>query len=137
MSLRVFLSREVTVEVFGQITRRTSVLGEAILVALPPVASTLNREEGVLDWEGAVRCADNISSGGFFTHHLTVRVSIHFFRPLGIQPTHSVLRTHLGFHCAVFGASSSSNVAFGNAPTCSPHQVGHRLMDRPDWPPSR
>jgi hypothetical protein len=80
MSLRIFLSREITVEVFGQRTTRTTVLGEATFRALPPVTlqkttTTLRDESEVLDWEGEVRCAEDISTGGFFTETLVVRVS--------------------------------------------------------------
>ena len=75
MSLRVFLSREITVEVFGNRSTRTSVLGEGSIKALPPGLSGAHRGEEVLDWEGEVRACD-IQTGGFFTESFVVKVSI-------------------------------------------------------------
>jgi hypothetical protein len=75
MSLRVFLSREITVEVFGNRSTRTSVLGEGSIKALPPGLSGAHRGEEVLDWEGEVRACD-IHTGGIFTESFVVKVGI-------------------------------------------------------------
>jgi len=69
-TIRVFLLRQITVEVRGQKAWRDRNLGEGKLWPLPPGASSVNSphwdsQEASLDWEGEVRCRENITIGGF------------------------------------------------------------------------
>jgi hypothetical protein len=74
--IRVFLLRQVLVEVRGQKGWRNCELGDGKLRALPPAAAnaTTKNDEEVLDWEGEVRCREDITVGGFNIGKLVVKV---------------------------------------------------------------
>lgn len=78
-TIRVFLLRQITVEVRGQKAWRNCILGEGKLSALPPAESNLgfsplNFQEDCLDWKGELRCEQKITVGGFNTGNLVVKV---------------------------------------------------------------
>ncbi|EIN12569.1 hypothetical protein PUNSTDRAFT_81850 [Punctularia strigosozonata HHB-11173 SS5] len=91
-SLRVFLYRQITVEVRGQKTWRLSILGEGNLRPLSSVASLTayaSRQSlvnvnqlGCLDWEGEVKCDPDVRVPGFNAGKLVVKD----FIVLGLSP---------------------------------------------------
>lgn len=79
-TIRVFILRQVSVEVRGTKSWRNVNLGEAVLYASPP--SPLNcygppdsREEHI-DWEGELRIDKSVTIGGFTTTDVQVKVCI-------------------------------------------------------------
>lgn len=79
-SLRVFLARQISVEVNGRHTWRNSILGEGTTRPVAPHASsTCERhaaEDVSADWEGEVRCRDDVTCGGFDIKGLIVKVRV-------------------------------------------------------------
>lgn len=75
-SVRVYLYRQITVEVRGQKAWRTCVLGEGVLRSLPPPAEHGDGVLGALDWDGEVRCNEDVKVGGFHAGKLNVKVRI-------------------------------------------------------------
>jgi hypothetical protein len=76
--IRVFLLRQIIVSVYGQKAWRNCVIGEGTLRQLPPLPSNIFSEiKGceTLNWEGEVRCAESIRTGGFNVGILTIKVS--------------------------------------------------------------
>ncbi|TFK52166.1 hypothetical protein OE88DRAFT_1718201 [Heliocybe sulcata] len=71
-TIRVFLYRQVTVAVRGQKAWRTSVLGEGKLRPVVPYDEG-GKEGYSLDWEGEVRCNDDVTVGGFRMGPLVVK----------------------------------------------------------------
>jgi len=65
--IRVFLLRQILVEVRGEKGWRNCELGDGKLRALPPVAAGLTKagDDQSLDWEGELRCKEDITVGGF------------------------------------------------------------------------
>ena len=78
MGLRVFFSREITIKVFGNSEKRTCDHGEGALRALPPLESNPGpmslEDDIVLDFEGELRCTDDVTSPGFSNDILAVKV---------------------------------------------------------------
>jgi hypothetical protein len=73
--IRVFLLRQVLVEVRGQKGWRNCELGNGNLWALPPVAANaIGENDESLDWEGEVRCRADTTIGGFNIGNLVVKV---------------------------------------------------------------
>ncbi|VDB95739.1 unnamed protein product [Peniophora sp. CBMAI 1063] len=75
-TLRVFIRRQVVVNARGQRVARSYIIGEGVLREVPPGAAPVNvaAEEGceAVDYEGEVRCAPEVTVGGFSTARLTV-----------------------------------------------------------------
>lgn len=72
-SIRVFLLRQICARVHGQRAWRNVVLGEG---KLSLAETQLGSEaEGTMDWEGEVRCKDDVTVGGFNAGTLIVKVS--------------------------------------------------------------
>ncbi|KAF9492018.1 hypothetical protein BDN71DRAFT_1509816 [Pleurotus eryngii] len=76
--IRVFLLRQISVQVRGQKAWRNCTLGEGKIWPLPPPAGSMDclvpeREEANLDWEGEVRCNSNTMVGGFNAGQLAVK----------------------------------------------------------------
>ncbi|KDQ25454.1 hypothetical protein PLEOSDRAFT_1019990, partial [Pleurotus ostreatus PC15] len=76
--IRVFLLRQISVQVRGQKAWRNCTLGEGKIWPLPPPAGSMDclvpeREEANLDWEGEVRCNRNTMVGGFNAGQLAVK----------------------------------------------------------------
>lgn len=81
-AVRVYIARQVVVEINGRRRLRTTELGTAKLRAVPPLAmnkpmsNTEADDDVYVDWEGEVRCWGEVSTGGFFSGPLIVKVSI-------------------------------------------------------------
>jgi hypothetical protein len=82
--VRVFLYRQISVEIRGQRVWRTCVLGEGALHAVPPSQGRPFDNQGyaTLDWEGEVRCEEDPGAGGFNAGKLKVKVSLRLKRKL-------------------------------------------------------
>jgi len=77
--IRVFLARQVFVEINGRQSWRNIPVGEGKLRPIPPVASdNCDADEISVDWEGEVRCKDDVSCGSFNVAHLVVKDFIIF-----------------------------------------------------------
>ncbi|KAL0960782.1 hypothetical protein HGRIS_005803 [Hohenbuehelia grisea] len=77
-TIRVFLLRQIAVEVRAQKAWRNCTLGEGKLWPLPPRATSTDclisaDEDAHLDWEGEVRCREDIIVGGFNAGKVTVK----------------------------------------------------------------
>jgi hypothetical protein len=89
--------RQLIIETGGRKTSQTTVLAEGQLQEVPPAhTSCESRDEIHLDWEGQVKCADNISVGGFVAGNIVVKVRFNAGRRLvqGIADLFDLL----GFH---------------------------------------
>ncbi|KAJ7076359.1 hypothetical protein B0H15DRAFT_864255 [Mycena belliarum] len=74
--IRVYLARQIYVEVNGRHSWRTLTTGEGKLRPIPPVASCTHLEdlpEVAVDWEGEVRCKSDVTSGSFNIRNLVVK----------------------------------------------------------------
>ncbi|KAJ7163628.1 hypothetical protein C8R43DRAFT_990441 [Mycena crocata] len=73
--IRVFLARQIYVEVNGRQSWRTITVGEGILRPIPPVASHLEGDsaEVSVDWDGEVRCRGDVTCASFSISHLVVK----------------------------------------------------------------
>ncbi|KAJ7780524.1 hypothetical protein DFH07DRAFT_433049 [Mycena maculata] len=74
--IRVFLARQVFVEINGRETWRNITVGEGKLRPIPPVASDgpdVNPSEASVDWEGEVRCKSDVNCASFNISHLVVK----------------------------------------------------------------
>ncbi|KAJ6594039.1 hypothetical protein B0H19DRAFT_46890 [Mycena capillaripes] len=79
-SIRVYLARQIYVEVNGRQSWRTITVGEGTIRAIPP-AESFNPEadsEVAVDWEGAVRCKSDVTCASFNINHLVVKDFIIF-----------------------------------------------------------
>lgn len=71
---RVYLMRQVAVEVRGQKAWRDTILGEGKLWPVPPRASSMpNDGLPSLNWEGELRCKSDVTSGSFNLGRLVVK----------------------------------------------------------------
>lgn len=75
-NIRVFLTRQIYVEIFGRESWRSLTIGEGIVRSLPPMGLDELPGETAVDWEGTVRCDDDITCGSFSISHLTVKARI-------------------------------------------------------------
>jgi len=85
--IRVFLLRQITVSVFGQRAWRDCVIGEGKLRLLPPLPPDLypcSEDCQTADWEGEVRCDEDIQTGGFNVGNFSVKD----FIVLALYPPH-------------------------------------------------
>lgn len=74
--IRVFLMRQIIITVRGQRTSQDSVIGEGRLRQLPPYPSQRKGPKNrTIDWEGDVRCKDDVKAGGFNVGNLIIKVS--------------------------------------------------------------
>lgn len=74
--IRVFLMRQIIVTVRGQRAWRDSVIGEGTLRQLPPYPSqSKSPKNRTIDWEGEVRCNDDVKAGGFNVGNLLLKVN--------------------------------------------------------------
>lgn len=124
--IRVFLLRQIMVSVFGQRAWRTCVIGEGNLRPLPPLSPNVHSQSEdfqTVDWDGEVRCDEDVQVGGFNVGNLTVKVS-------GIcSPSQSILNSiYLGFHCACTISTQSHYIASFRTSTCTPYSLGHRSL---------
>ncbi|KAG2009995.1 hypothetical protein CC2G_012856 [Coprinopsis cinerea AmutBmut pab1-1] len=77
--IRVYLMRQVTVEVRGEKAFRNTVIGEGSLTAVPPLmsscwsATSSDCAEEHLDWEGTLKCDPSITVGGFIASNVQVK----------------------------------------------------------------
>lgn len=74
--IRVYLLRQISVEVCGQKAWKNIELGEGTLSPRPPPiisSSSTTLGEDSLDWEGEVRCEEGFSLPGFTTGDLMVK----------------------------------------------------------------
>ncbi|KAJ7647170.1 hypothetical protein FB45DRAFT_190986 [Roridomyces roridus] len=72
--IRVFLVRQIYVEITGRETWRSITVGEGHVNPLPPVGlDEPSQGDVAVDWEGTVRCENDITSGTFSIGHLTVK----------------------------------------------------------------
>ncbi|KAJ7783319.1 hypothetical protein B0H16DRAFT_1496317 [Mycena metata] len=78
--VRVYVARQVYIEVHGKSSWRTIVVGEGALRPLPPTAYTddADAREVSVDWEGEVRCKDDVTCASFSANHLVVKDFIIF-----------------------------------------------------------
>ncbi|TFK24933.1 hypothetical protein FA15DRAFT_591487 [Coprinopsis marcescibilis] len=74
--VRVYLMRQVTVEVRGEKSWRNSVIGEGTLTPVPPLMSSCYDSTSCmehLDWEGTLKCDDTVKIGGFVIGNIQVK----------------------------------------------------------------
>lgn len=73
--LRVFLLRQVTVEVKGQKSWRNTTIGEGRVWPMPPLLSNCcpSGSSGHLDWEGELRVNQDVDVGGFNVANVQVK----------------------------------------------------------------
>lgn len=81
--IRVFLARQIVIEVNGRQSWRNSSLGEGKLWPVAPIHVVENVQHGeetevTVDWEGEVRCRDDVKTGSFNAGSLVVKVSFEF-----------------------------------------------------------
>jgi hypothetical protein len=80
--VRVFLYRQIRVEINGKRVSRTIALGEGTLRTLTPnlsLSSALSDDVlESLDWEGEVKCNKDVTIGGFSLDWLIVKVTLSF-----------------------------------------------------------
>ncbi|KAJ7703057.1 hypothetical protein B0H17DRAFT_1041441 [Mycena rosella] len=88
--LRVYLARQIYVEVNGRQSWRTINVGEGKLRAIPPVASSNHDEncesEVAVDWEGEVRCKSDVTIASFNISSLVLKVSESDFIIFALTP---------------------------------------------------
>ncbi|TDL22193.1 hypothetical protein BD410DRAFT_723376 [Rickenella mellea] len=77
-TIRVYLLRQIRVEVRGQRVWRTAVLGEGQLVGSPPQYDSDTTRSGhetceAMDWDGTVQVTEKIDVGGFAVDNLVVK----------------------------------------------------------------
>ncbi|TFK44842.1 hypothetical protein BDQ12DRAFT_673669 [Crucibulum laeve] len=75
--IRVYIARQVVLEMNSKRRFRTLVIGNAKLKPVPPLVTksqdTLSSDEVHIDWEGEVRCRSEVSCGGFSVGGLIVK----------------------------------------------------------------
>lgn len=74
-TLRVFLARQILVEINGRKSWRNSTIGEGNVrpIPPPPTNAATSRPEVSLDWEGEVKCRDDVQCVGFKSGNLMVK----------------------------------------------------------------
>jgi hypothetical protein len=74
-SMKIYLLRELTVEARGCKASRNIILAEGQPREVPPAHSSSESEETIhIDWEGEMKCSDDISVGSFVAGNVTVKV---------------------------------------------------------------
>jgi hypothetical protein len=74
-AVRVYLLRQVSVDVRGYKALRNTIIAEAQLREIPPTHFSRDSQEAMhLDWEGEVRCGQEIRVGGFAANNVVVKV---------------------------------------------------------------
>ena len=122
--VRVYLRRQISVEVKGFRAYQDVVIGEGKVkqVEYPPQWSPAGapsknthvdegKEDYSLEWEGQVRCNDNIDVPSFVSGGLFVRVSVSFlffYTPLRIFITNGLSRRRLVWYVGLHRRTSSS-----------------------------
>ncbi|KAJ7446201.1 hypothetical protein B0H11DRAFT_1746030 [Mycena galericulata] len=77
--IRVFLARQIYVEINGRQSWRNITVGEGNLRPIPPTASdSMHSDEVSVDWEGEVRCKNDVTCASFNISHLVVKDFIIF-----------------------------------------------------------
>lgn len=82
-SIRVYLLRQICAKVHGQKAWKNVVLGEGKLSPLEhppswsPSPSSFGEEDHALDWEGEVRCNEDVTTASFIAGELLVKVRAH------------------------------------------------------------
>lgn len=81
LTMSVSLCRQVRVEVKGQAVWKSSIIGSGTLTALPPSVELDPRlshsaHEMALDWEGEIRCRDDIRVGHFDAGKIAMSVRV-------------------------------------------------------------
>lgn len=101
--LRVYLIRQVMIDSKKLTSWRNTVLGEGTISPVPPAFSTCpcattgpECQERHVDWEGEVRCRDDIDVGSFGVMHVSVKVRLRtlcacLFSSNGFQGLHYVV----------------------------------------------
>lgn len=79
--MRIYIAREIGVEIRGQLGVRSVSIGSGRMRPVPPTDlgaghASAPPDDVYLDWEGDVRCSEKIHSGGFSIGGLHVRVGI-------------------------------------------------------------
>lgn len=74
--ISVHILRQTHVDTRGQKAWRNKILGEGEVWEIPPIASSIDEPQDAthLDWEGEVRCEEDVSVGGFQTANVVVKV---------------------------------------------------------------
>jgi hypothetical protein len=94
-SVKVYLLRQLTIELGGTKTMRNTILAEGQSYEVPPAHTSCQSQEMVhLDWEGEVKCKDHISVGGFVAGNVAVKVG---FTEYLLDEINSLILA-LGFH---------------------------------------
>jgi hypothetical protein len=75
-AVRVYLLRQVSVDLRGYKALRNTIIAEAQLREIPPTHFSRDSQEAThLDWEGEVKCGHEISVGGFTANNVVVKVN--------------------------------------------------------------
>ncbi|KAJ7901978.1 hypothetical protein B0H14DRAFT_2669328 [Mycena olivaceomarginata] len=82
--IRVFLARQIYLEINGRQSWRTITVGEGTLRPIPPLESAhpdADAAEVSVDWDGEVRCKSDVTCGSFSISRLVVKVGrrFHYF----------------------------------------------------------
>jgi hypothetical protein len=75
--IRVFLARQIYLEINGRQSWRTITVGEGTLRPIPPLESAHPDAEAAevsVDWDGEVRCKSDVTCGSFSISRLVVKV---------------------------------------------------------------
>ncbi|KAF7376266.1 putative UTP--glucose-1-phosphate uridylyltransferase [Mycena sanguinolenta] len=76
--IRVFLARQIYLQINGRQSWRTINIGEGKLRPIPPLESPPNNDKEVtevaVDWEGEVNCKSDVTCGSFSINRLVVKV---------------------------------------------------------------
>lgn len=100
-SIRVYLARQIYLQVNGRQSWRTITVGEGALRAIPPAESSNPGEDSEVsvDWEGEVRCKSDVTCASFNINHLVVKVRPRLLIPVQIASSLTVRsRTSLSLH---------------------------------------
>ncbi|KAJ7268850.1 hypothetical protein B0H12DRAFT_1009679 [Mycena haematopus] len=80
--IRVFLARQIYLQINGRQSWRTITIGEGTLRPIPPLESldpeAAEANEVAVDWEGEVRCKNDVTCGSFSINRLVVKDFIIF-----------------------------------------------------------
>lgn len=97
-AMRVYIARQIIVEIHGKTSFQTLNIGSGTIRAVPPAdfeGETGRRKYPCLDWEGEVKCLEKIKTGGFDIGSLHVRVRAVICRLPCVEEL-----TSAGFCCA-------------------------------------
>lgn len=79
-TVRIYISRQITAADHGYSLQRSFKIGEATLRSLPPDADLADRPydgSASLEYEGELRCAENVTVGSFAMGQLSVKVGLY------------------------------------------------------------